>query len=340
MFDNNFEVSVKPVRTTDDTQLRIKHLNSDFSQKYKDALGVSDTPVVMSGGIFSNLDTYESFGEELIEEGQDIYLIEMNGGPFTDCVGFENDVCPDYTFEDIALKHFPASIAGVLAYSEKDKVHYIGHSNGGRSALVGLNEYSMIGKNNAGQIFDYQTGTWQYVDLPNHPVSKFFGVAVPSVLNEDSVFTYLARNHGQAGLDAIKDKKHILLSDYASPTLNDYLAISTNEIFAYWGMVMFADNAPLSQNVMKFYNDLAADENSEIDLSNLEVDKLYLMNGYPTDLIVPISDADDIYYSASKINEVDKGIKPYDDWNHLENHVHITDNSVIKIDIKEALVNE
>jgi len=70
LFDNNFEVSVKPVKTLNTTSygestlLRVKHVNSDFSDDYRDAVGVSDKPVVMSGGIFSNLVTWQNFNRD------------------------------------------------------------------------------------------------------------------------------------------------------------------------------------------------------------------------------------------------------------------------------------
>ena len=65
LYDNNFEVAVKPVVTKEgtsygsNTTLRVKNVNSDFSQGYRDAVGVSSVPVVFSGGIFSNLFSWE-----------------------------------------------------------------------------------------------------------------------------------------------------------------------------------------------------------------------------------------------------------------------------------------
>jgi hypothetical protein len=270
----------------------------------------------------------------------------MNGGPETDCVGKEEDDCPNYTFDDIAYHHFPASIAGVLEYSGESEIHYIGHSNGGRSALFGLNTYSQTGKIDAGEVWDYQVGDWVEVDLPDHPVDKFFGVGVPSTLNGDSVFTSLARNYGDYGLANIEDVNHTLMSQYArgilKGTLLDFFFIPGAKELNTLGymLVGFGDNAPLSQNVMKFYNDLAVDNETELDLSNLEINELYLHNGFPTDAIVPISDADIIYHASSLINDSNKNITPYNNWDAFENHVYITDNRFVKKNIIWGLKNE
>ena len=82
-YDNNLEVAIKPVKILSNTsygkqtQLRTKNLNSDFSKKYKDAIGISNTPVVMAGGIYSNLNSYEDFGLELVEEGHDVGFVKF-----------------------------------------------------------------------------------------------------------------------------------------------------------------------------------------------------------------------------------------------------------------------
>ena len=96
LFDNNFEVSVKPVKTLNTTSygqetiLRVKNVNSDFSDDYRDAIGTGTDPVVFSGGIFSNLETWEgetsTFGfnkkreglaKQMADEGWDVWKIEI-----------------------------------------------------------------------------------------------------------------------------------------------------------------------------------------------------------------------------------------------------------------------
>jgi len=84
---NTQDVAIRLVETTnspDEVMLRIKNVNSDFSEDYVDAVLNSPKPVVMSGGIFSNLETWGSDGKglayELAESGRDVWEIEMTGG--------------------------------------------------------------------------------------------------------------------------------------------------------------------------------------------------------------------------------------------------------------------
>lgn len=69
LYDNNFEVAVKPVKTLSTTSygnstiLRVKNVNSDFSAGYRNATGISDEPVVLSRGIHSNLFSWQDFDD-------------------------------------------------------------------------------------------------------------------------------------------------------------------------------------------------------------------------------------------------------------------------------------
>jgi hypothetical protein len=64
-------VAVKPVMTREttsygeNTTLRVKNVNSDFSDNYIDAVGISDKSVVLSRGIHSNLFSWQDFGRTL-----------------------------------------------------------------------------------------------------------------------------------------------------------------------------------------------------------------------------------------------------------------------------------
>ena len=98
--DNTFEISIKTVKTTNDnTTLRLKHINSDFSLDFQEAIANSSKPVVFAGGIFSDLFAWNELATELAtdsEQARDSWLIEITGGPGQDC-----DTCPDYTYEDL-----------------------------------------------------------------------------------------------------------------------------------------------------------------------------------------------------------------------------------------------
>ncbi|NQZ85405.1 MAG: S8 family serine peptidase, partial [Nanoarchaeales archaeon] len=321
LFDNNYELEVHKVKTLDstsygkETYLRIKNLRSDYSEEFKNALKVNDTPVVMAGGVFSGLESLSKFGNSLIKDGYDVWLLELTGGPETEC-----DSCPDYTFDDVAQKYFPASLAGVLKYSGKDKVNYVGHSNGGRSALAGLNIFSKTGLDKAGEVLNYETGIWEDVGLPIKPVSKFFGIGVPSVLNDETAFTYLNSNYGNKVSNLIRNRKHLELSEYGSQLIGYYLLDPSNYIlnpvkksvlllspFLVGGLLV-SDEYKLSNSMVNFYINLSKEQTSTFDLSNVDVDKLYLFNTNPDDLIVPYSDAEYIYNAATGISDGDKDI--------------------------------
>lgn len=113
--------------------LRLRNLKPAFSGAYlayKDTVGL---PVVLSQGLWSNLYSWQSFGEELATSGRDTWLIEITGGPGQDC-----PTCPDYTFDDLTDSYVPALLNGVLSFSGKQKLQYVGFSNGCRSALSSL----------------------------------------------------------------------------------------------------------------------------------------------------------------------------------------------------------
>ena len=176
--DNNYEISIKTVKTTNDnTTLRLKHLNSDYSPSYKDAVVVDNSPVVLSHGMHSNLFTWNDFATKLAESGRDSWLIEMYGGPTTDsdCKPTGNYYCPNYTFTDLKTYYWPALVAGVQEYSGKNNLSYVGYDLGCTVALESLELYEN-GKNNAGYYFDTITGNYVLMDLSNKPIDTFVGL--------------------------------------------------------------------------------------------------------------------------------------------------------------------
>ena len=176
--DNNYEISIKTVKTTNDnTTLRLKHVNSDYSPSYKDAVVVDNSPVVLSHGMHSNLFTWNDFATKLAESGRDSWLIEMYGGPTTDsdCKPTGNYYCPNYTFTDLKTYYWPALVAGVQQYSGKNNLSYVGYDLGCTVALESLEMYES-GKNNAGYYFDTATGDYVFMDLSNKPINTFVGL--------------------------------------------------------------------------------------------------------------------------------------------------------------------
>ena len=347
--NNNFEIAIKTVQTLNTTSynqstiLRLKNVNSDFSQNYKDVISSGGKPVVMSGGIFSTLTTWEDNGKglarDLVNDGHDVWEIEMNGGDNTEC-----STCPDYTYQDQVDYYWPVLMAGVMNYSGKTQAHYIGHSNGCRVALSSLNSYSN-GKNGSGFAFNTQTGLYDLnISLLNKSVDKFFGVACPATLNDDTAFTLVSRStplqlpqsqvsSGDLAIGILREDqfKHVRMFDYSL-----WLAIFRKDMLVDIVTVfsLFFDEK-ISLNLMDFYNDLAVNTSSYLNLSNMNVSKLYLYNANPNDLIVGYLDQDRVF-GASSISEQNRNGSSLNG-KFVYNHVIIKSREDVKEDIKRRL---
>ena len=315
--NNNFEVAIKTIKTLNTTSynepsiLRLKNVNSDFSQNYKEVISKGIKPVVMSGGIFSNLVSWEDngkgFARELANEGYDVWEIEMNGGENTEC-----PTCPDYTYQDQVDYFWPALIAGVMQYSDKDQVDYIGHSNGCRVALSSLNSYSS-GKNSVGFAFNSETGEYDIlVDLPDKSVDKFFGVACPATLNEDTSLTEATRVNvipiigpkiGPFVVSRIT-KSHTTMSDFtlrAIPILYLRGKLTLGQGLLTISSLFSSDK--ISRNLLEFYINLSTKKSSTFDISNVNVNSINLFHGKPSDFIVPFEDQDILYDNLTVQNK-------------------------------------
>ncbi|MCK4521711.1 MAG: hypothetical protein KAU20_03990 [Nanoarchaeota archaeon] len=315
--DGNFTTTI----SGQNINLRYTHLDPEHNQIFLDWKNPNDDyPVVMAGGIWSDISAWEELGGELSDEGKDVWLIEITGGPDMEC-----DTCPDYTYDDLTDNVWPAYIEGIKSISEKDKVHYIGHSNGARVALSSLNEI-------------YTT---------NSPVDKFISVACPTTLNDDTIFTGLVRKKienqfvndtngnyamskiNQSGETHIKKVSYLnRLIEYGGGLISDIITITA----------IFEDEK-ISRNLLSFYNQLALEEDSTIDLSNVNLDKLYLFNTNPQDTVVGIEDQDRILDGATSINSGNKeGIVYGNKWNFIiYNHASLRTKRDVKKGIKEVL---
>lgn len=330
-YDNNVEVAILPVKTLsstsygEETQLRTKNLNIDYSTKYKDVFSLYDTPVVMAGGIYSNLDVFADFGGELVEDGHDVWLIEITGGPD------EEDNTP-YTYEDLEDYYVPALLAGVQHYSGSDTVNYVGHSNGCRSALTSLSKH-YSGEDDIGYAFNYSTGTWDSIDLKANPVDKFFGIACPTTLN---VLEYSSKQireinndgvpKGTAGIEELRAIGKININQ------KDFL-VKLN-ILAY---LKSKSEGNISLNLQEFYKDLYLDNHSSFsgdqNVANKYIffggtDNYYSLVNYGGDGVVPIEDLELLNDSFDNCELY----KFYDD------HTDIRDNKNVKTIIKGELL--
>lgn len=339
--NNNFEIAIQTVETLNETsynqrtKLRLKNVNSDFSDNFKEVITNGTKPVVMSGGIFSNLVTWEDKGKglarDLVNDGHDVWEIEMSGGDNIEC-----DTCPDYTYQDQVDYFWPLLVAGVMNYSGKNQVNYVGHSNGCRAALSSLNSYSS-GKNGTGFAFNTVTGLYDInISLPNKPVDKFFGLGCPAKLND-------------ASLTGDTLRENLLFSsetkgDFAIRKLNE--SGNTHISRTQFGKLVSLISIPftlgghkISLNLMSFYNNLYQDELSSFDLSSVNLDAIYLFGGTKERPFTSIVSNNDGAVPTSDITYINNSISHSQGDVILKHETHrnlIEDNS-IKKRIKEVL---
>ena len=206
-----FTTENKIVTTNDNVSLSLKHLVPNRSSTYLEILNATgvlvDVPVALSRGIHSNLTTWEVLGGELADGGRDTWLIEITGGPGQDC-----DNCPNYNFSDLTDNYWPALINGILGFTGKDKIQYVGHSNGCRTALESLR--------------------LNRVD-PNK-VDTFIGVGCPGAFNYDSPGKLVFDTFGDEMMTLLQNKTHLSADD---------IGITAKKLcFKYFGVLSPDDN--------------------------------------------------------------------------------------------------
>jgi len=316
--DTSFTVATT---NSESVTLRLRQLKPLHSEMFLDFTNGDDAkPVVFSGGIFSYiLSWYEDDGlaKQLADSGREVWLMEMTGGPGTEC-----DDCPNYSYDDLVDYYWPASIAGILRYSGSDQIDYVGHSNGGRAALSSLNEYSSSGKAGAGLCLDDFGEHTVPCSLPEHPVDRFVGVAVPTTLNDETPLTKSLRvdicseNIPEVRPAICESMESALLNgDYAIATLNSS-GMSHVRLFNFGNRLVSHDQSflislvtlmnafsepKISLSLMDFYSRLGEDTSSTLDLSNVEVNKLYLFNAKPNDVILGVEDQGRILNGTDRI---------------------------------------
>ena len=330
------------VQTVDGKLLRLKRYKPFLSQNFIDYLfGVDNSkpwlePVVMAGGLWSDLSAWDQAGREIssgIEDGyitdsvkyapRDVWLIELTGGPNTDC-----DNCYDYTYEDVVDKHFSALVGGVLKLTGKTQVAYVGHSNGGRTALDALRNLSVNGAiSTAGYL---SNGT--SFGLNANPIRSYVGVGVPGAFSSPTLFTEQVKNgNGDRAMSELLANSivHVRLSEIAAKlktTPSLLLAFATS-----------FENNKISFNLLKRYIYFA---NSTLDpqpgggISGLS--KAMIIQGdrdfdpnKDSDMIVPVSDANAIYGNIAATNKTKVIVHTI--------HSGQTEDKSVKTKIKERL---
>ena len=293
-----YSFSQELVKTQDLVTLRLKHISPQHTYTFKNLLdyihgeldlNYTELPVVMAGGLWNNLTYWEDLAGELAATGRDVWMVEITGGPYTDCIN-----CSDYDFNDLIDSYWPAIIAGVQAYTGKDKVQYVGFSNGARTALSSLDKWN-AGKADAGL---YWNGTtWKNASLSAQPIDHLVAVAAPGAFEGDSAMKSAVIKKGQKIINhfEIRNISHADFNRFVGAGLyfGDYFENSDNKI-----------SLGLFKNYFNFMN-------SSLDVQpgpNVTVNKFTAIRGYVatdlgSDLVVTKDDMDAIYGNVNAANK-------------------------------------
>ncbi|MBS3100949.1 hypothetical protein J4204_02350 [Candidatus Woesearchaeota archaeon] len=306
-------IAIKRVLTyNDNTSLRIKHVNAELSPKFRNFS--NSRPVAMAGGLWSDLFSFESFGKQLATSKitRDIWLIEITGGPNTEC-----STCPTYTYNDTVDYYFPALLGGVLKYANKQNADFVGYSLNGRIGLDSINKYEN-GKNFTGY---YNNGTdWINMSLPSDAINHFVGIGIPGAFN----YSYLTRDvlaeDVEGGINKLGSKgiNHPNSKEfYASLFPQCLLHIDLRRGFACtvkYYLESGANTSKLSRLVLSEFVDAAKSDTDSQPGNGYSPNQFSLIYGYKTifrfiefndqhDDLVPIRDSTDI---CNQINSQNK----------------------------------
>ncbi len=331
--DNNFEIAIRTVKSyNDNTTLRLKNINTDFSANFTDAVVGNNRPVVLARGLWNNLLSWDGFGRRLAfdeDNARNTWLIEITGGAGQDC-----PTCPNYNYNDLVDYYWPALITGVQNYTGQKTLDYVGFSNGCRVGLDAVKNWSS-GKSNAGYVFDSTTGTYISSNLGSNAVNTFIGLGCPGAFNGTSLFADCGIEHGIQILDNFENDgvNHVTLREY-SPRL-----IERSGRFSSCGLLgtfmQRGGEGPISTNLGRFYIDIAQSIQDK-QPGSLNVSKFFIIygtNGYgfdnDNDYVVTSNDAQSIF---SNVVSNDKNITHF----HLR-HVDLVDNGQVQGDIMSNL---
>ena len=267
--------NIKKVKTNDGVELRLMHIAPKYTATFKDYLrfvvyeqfpntSYTSMPVVFGRGLWSNLTSnWLDFGRELSSEGRDVWFIEITGGPGQDCAN-----CTDYTFDDLTDSYWPTLIAGVQAYTGQDKIQYVGHSNGCRTALSSLEKWNNIGRLNVG--YYWKDGGWTPISMSPNVTETFVGIGCPGAFEGFSPGQFAIQNTETDSLfqrlEAI-NKHHI--------TLNDAILYKLVKN----GYFMSKDNPFISLNLLKNYTNWIKSDNDVQPGKNLFFDESAIIAG-------------------------------------------------------------
>ncbi len=324
--DSMFNEKEYNVTTSNNVILKIRNLKSNLSNDYLLYLNSTNDvfmPVVMSGGIWADITSWQDLGGELASSGRDIWLVEITGGTNTECDG-----CINYNYTDLVDDFWPALIAAVEKQTGKDKIQYVAHSNGCRVALDSLSNWSSTGKASAGKII--YNGNEIAIDMLSNPVDTFVGVACPGNFSELSYFAKQINNSGAIAIQRLKDNNNL------HPKFGDVaheLESASGEVA---GLSRFLENPRISLNLFNQYYDWIRREDDKQPGKNLNFNYFTLIYGTlgfasigKDDTIVSVKDEIGLFNDTTPNNKKILNVTTI--------HVGMTKNQKVKNMVKESL---
>ncbi len=305
--------------------LRVRNLKPDFTSDYLLYLNSSNDismPVVMSGGIWADITSWQELGSELSSNGRDVWLVEITGGPNTECSD-----CINYNYTDLVDDFWPALIASVQGVTGRNKIQYVSHSNGCRTALDSLSNWSVSGKLNVGKVI-YNGTELNLTMLPN-PVDTFVGVACPGNFSELSYFARQVNLSGGVAIERMREKNNM------HPKFGDVAHEMESVSGEVVGVSRFLDNPRLSLNLFQQYYDWIRSDEDRQPGNRLEINYFTLIMGTKglfnsnDDLIVPIKDENSIFNKIKSNNKLNISVNTI--------HIGMPKNPQVKEYVKKSL---
>lgn len=282
-----FDSKMIDVKTNDGIYLRAMQMKPLNTEKFINYSTNVTLPIVLARGLWSNLYAWQSFGEELADNGRAVYLIEITGGPGQDC-----NTCVNYDFNDLTLEYWPALIGTVQTIENGSLIQYVGHSNGARTGISSLEIYNEVGKENSG--FYNDNGTWTPVSMSAYPIDTYIAVGMPGAFDgEQGIFGNIVKDNYDDilfNLD-IKNETHKTFG-------------STFESYREKLAILIKGGDTISLNLVKDYFSWIKESNDTQPIAS-DIPKLVIITGTIsryTDGIVAIKD-NDILFNTSNANQ-------------------------------------
>ena len=219
-------------------------------------------------------------------------------------------------------------IAAVQSYTNKNKIQYVGHSNGCRTALDALTNWSSSGKNNVGVIIKDDNNIT--VSLSSNPVDTFVAVGCPGNFSELSYFARQVKNSGDIAIKRLESKNNL------HPKFGDVAHELESVLGEIAGVSRAFNNPRISLNLFEQYYDWIRDDGDRQPGKNLQVNYFTLIYGKlgffsigNDDTIVSVADEIDIFNNTQSNNKKLISVTTI--------HVGMAENKEVKKHVKQSL---